>query len=41
LIQLRAIGVRGIALGWVDYLDGIREFNEKVMPLLVEAGLRG
>lgn len=40
LLRLRAAGVSGMAFGWVDYLAGVQEFNEKVMPLLEEAGLR-
>jgi dimethylsulfone monooxygenase len=40
LLEYRRIGYCGIALGWVDMIDGIGEFNEKVLPLLEQAGLR-
>ncbi len=35
-----AAGVDGIAVSWVDYALGLREYDELVLPLLVEAGLR-
>jgi len=38
---LSARGVDGILLNWVDPLEGVARFNEDVMPLLVQAGLRG
>ncbi len=37
---LSAKGVDGILLNWVDPLDGVARFNQEVMPLLVQAGLR-
>jgi dimethylsulfone monooxygenase len=40
LIDLREMGFAGFAGGWVDFEEGLGEFNEKVMPLLVDAGLR-
>jgi alkanesulfonate monooxygenase SsuD/methylene tetrahydromethanopterin reductase-like flavin-dependent oxidoreductase (luciferase family) len=40
LLELHKLGMSGIALGWVDYVDGFAEFNERVVPLMIEAGLR-
>jgi alkanesulfonate monooxygenase SsuD/methylene tetrahydromethanopterin reductase-like flavin-dependent oxidoreductase (luciferase family) len=40
LEQLAEIGVDGVALVWVDYLGGIKQFNEAILPLMVKAGLR-
>jgi hypothetical protein len=40
LLDLHKLGISGIALGWVDYVDGFAEFNERVIPLMIEAGLR-
>ena len=40
LVILSGMGVSGVALGWVDYTDGLGAFNEKVIPLMVEADLR-
>ncbi len=42
LVAYRELGYEGgIALGWVDMAQGgFAEFNEKVVPLMVEAGLR-
>jgi dimethylsulfone monooxygenase len=37
---LSAKGIDGILLNWVDPLDGVARFNQAVMPLLVQAGLR-
>jgi alkanesulfonate monooxygenase SsuD/methylene tetrahydromethanopterin reductase-like flavin-dependent oxidoreductase (luciferase family) len=40
LQNLHRLGVNGIALDWVNFEAGIEEFNKKVLPLMVEAGLR-
>jgi dimethylsulfone monooxygenase len=40
MLDLRAHGYAGFAGGWLDYQEGLGEFNEKVLPLMVEAGLR-
>ena len=40
LVTYHELGYDGIALGWVDMGQGLAEFNEKVVPLMVEAGLR-
>jgi dimethylsulfone monooxygenase len=39
--MLSASGIDGILMNWVDPLEGIAHFNQNVMPLLVQAGLRG
>lgn len=33
-------GIDGLAISWVDYEAGIRQYTEKLLPLMVEAGLR-
>ena len=33
-------GIDGVALHWVDYMDGLQRFNAEVMPLLEKTGLR-
>ena len=40
LAGLSDIGIDGVAIHWVDYLDGLNRFNADVMPLLEKAGLR-
>ena len=39
--ELHDIGIDGVALTRVNYREGIDQFNEQVLPLLVEAGFRG
>lgn len=38
--ELSDIGIDGLCMGSLDYYDELGIFNEKVMPLLVEMGLR-
>jgi dimethylsulfone monooxygenase len=38
--QLADIGVGGVAMTWVNFQEGISQFNEQVLPLMVQAGLR-
>jgi alkanesulfonate monooxygenase SsuD/methylene tetrahydromethanopterin reductase-like flavin-dependent oxidoreductase (luciferase family) len=33
-------GLDGICLSWLDYSEGIRQWNAEVMPLLEKSGLR-
>lgn len=33
-------GMDGITLSWLNYAEGLREYQEKLLPLLVEAGIR-
>ncbi len=40
LIKLSSIGLDGILLSWVDYLDGMRRWHRDVTPRLEQAGLR-
>jgi dimethylsulfone monooxygenase len=40
LQKLSAIGLNGILLSWVDYLDGLARWQKDVMPRLEQAGLR-
>lgn len=40
LQRLSDAGVDGCALTWMDYVTGIRQWNQEVMPLLEQAGLR-
>jgi hypothetical protein len=32
--------VDGVALSWFTYEEGLQQFNEQILPLLVDAGLR-
>ena len=36
----RKVGLDGILLSWARYEDGMREFKEKTLPLVQQAGLR-
>ncbi|ACB96210.1 LLM class flavin-dependent oxidoreductase [Beijerinckia indica] len=40
LARLSDAGIDGVAVNWVDYLDGLNRFNAEVMPLLERANLR-
>ena len=40
VIRLSRLGIDGILLNWVDYLDGLRRWRTNVMPRLEQAGLR-
>ena len=40
LEKLSAIGIDGVLLSWVDYLDGLERWQRDVMPRLEQAGLR-
>lgn len=37
---LSKAGIDGCALHWVDYEAGIETFNKRVLPLMIQAGLR-
>jgi alkanesulfonate monooxygenase SsuD/methylene tetrahydromethanopterin reductase-like flavin-dependent oxidoreductase (luciferase family) len=37
---LSELGIDGILLSWFDFEDGLKRFNEGVMPLLEQRGLR-
>ncbi len=38
--QLADAGLDGLALSWLDYRAGLAQYQERIRPLLVEAGLR-
>ncbi|MGI9622084.1 MAG: LLM class flavin-dependent oxidoreductase, partial [Acidimicrobiales bacterium] len=38
--QFADAGLDGITINWVDYLAGLQQFREVLLPLMVEAGLR-
>jgi len=40
LLAFKAAGLDGVTLSWVDYLAGIEQFREVLLPRLIEAGLR-
>jgi dimethylsulfone monooxygenase len=40
LAAISRIGIDGVILTWVDYVDGVNRFNRGVLPLLEQAGLR-
>ena len=40
LAELSDIGLDGVALHWVDYVDGLQRFNQTIMPMLERDGLR-
>jgi alkanesulfonate monooxygenase SsuD/methylene tetrahydromethanopterin reductase-like flavin-dependent oxidoreductase (luciferase family) len=40
ILRMRATGLNGITLSWVNYAEGIEQYREKLLPLLVQAGLR-
>ena len=33
-------GIDGLAISWVDYEHGIAQYTEKLLPLMIKAGLR-
>lgn len=40
LATISRVGIDGVILTWVDYVDGVGRFNRDVLPLLEQAGLR-
>jgi FMNH2-dependent dimethyl sulfone monooxygenase len=40
LAAISAVGIDGLILTWVDYVDGVDRFNRQVLPLLEQMGLR-
>ncbi len=40
LQKLSRIGIDGVLLSWVDYLDGLERWQRDVLPRLAQAGLR-
>jgi FMNH2-dependent dimethyl sulfone monooxygenase len=40
MTDLRSAGIDGVAISWVDYQEGVKQYRSKLLPLMVEAGLR-
>lgn len=40
LAAISQVGIDGVILTWVDYVDGVARFNREVLPLLEQANLR-
>jgi FMNH2-dependent dimethyl sulfone monooxygenase len=40
MVAISKAGIDGSALHWVDYEAGIEYFNQRVLPLMIQAGLR-
>jgi len=38
--RMSTAGMDGITLSWVDYESGLEQFQEQILPLMIEAGLR-
>ena len=40
MLAFSAAGLDGITLSWVNYEEGLTQFNETLLPLMKQAGLR-
>ena len=40
ITKLNELGIDGILISWFDFHDGLERFNEGVLPLLEQRGLR-
>jgi FMNH2-dependent dimethyl sulfone monooxygenase len=40
MLEMADAGLDGITVSWVDYEEGLRHYQEVLLPLLVEAGVR-
>jgi len=40
LLAMKDVGLDGCTLSWVNYEQGIAQYREQILPLLVQAGLR-
>jgi alkanesulfonate monooxygenase SsuD/methylene tetrahydromethanopterin reductase-like flavin-dependent oxidoreductase (luciferase family) len=40
LTQIAATGLDGLAISWVDYHLGVEQYRDKLLPLMIQAGLR-
>lgn len=38
--RMSEAGMDGITLSWVDYESGLEQFQERILPLMIQAGLR-
>lgn len=40
MVALADLGLDGTTLSWVNFEDGLVQFRQKILPLMIEAGLR-
>lgn len=40
ILQMSRAGLNGCTLSWVNYEEGIAQYREQILPLLIQAGLR-
>lgn len=40
MLRMVKVGVDGITVSWVNYESGLAQFRERILPLMVRAGLR-
>lgn len=40
MLEMEAAGLDGMTLSWVNYAEGIAQYEAEILPLLIEAGLR-
>jgi dimethylsulfone monooxygenase len=40
LLARSKAGLDGAAISWVNYAEGLEQFHEQILPLMIEAGLR-
>lgn len=40
IVTMHELGIEGAGLTWFDYETGVSQFNEQVVPLLIDAGVR-
>jgi alkanesulfonate monooxygenase SsuD/methylene tetrahydromethanopterin reductase-like flavin-dependent oxidoreductase (luciferase family) len=40
LAAISRVGIDGVIMTWVDYVDGLARFTKEVLPLVEQAGLR-
>ena len=40
MAELAGAGLDGLALSWVNYDEGLRQMEDDILPLMVQAGLR-
>jgi dimethylsulfone monooxygenase len=40
LVAISRVGIDGVIMTWLDYIDGLKRFTPHVLPLLEQAGLR-
>jgi FMNH2-dependent dimethyl sulfone monooxygenase len=40
MAELHRAGLDGLAVSWIDYEEGVKQYESELLPLLIEAGLR-